>query len=31
VWASNGNYGKIDELISSKKAMDKIFGVVFAK
>jgi D-alanyl-D-alanine carboxypeptidase len=31
VWASNGNYGKIDELISSKKAMEKIFGVVFAK
>ncbi len=28
-WATNGNYGKIDELISSKSAMDKIFLTVF--
>jgi D-alanyl-D-alanine carboxypeptidase len=29
VWATNGNYGKIDELISSKSAMEKVFNVVF--
>jgi len=29
VWAANGNYGKIDELISSKSAMEKIFSTVF--
>jgi D-alanyl-D-alanine carboxypeptidase len=29
VWAANGNYGKIDELISSESAMEKIFNVVF--
>jgi D-alanyl-D-alanine carboxypeptidase len=29
VWAANGNYGKIDELISSKSAMEKIFNTVF--
>jgi D-alanyl-D-alanine carboxypeptidase len=29
VWAANGNYGKIDELISSKSAMEKIFNAVF--
>jgi D-alanyl-D-alanine carboxypeptidase len=28
-WAANGNYGKIDELISSKSAMEKIFTAVF--
>ena len=31
VWATNGNYGKIDALISSKEAMDGIFEVVFGK
>jgi D-alanyl-D-alanine carboxypeptidase len=29
VWAVNGNYGKIDQFVSSKKAMEKIFDVVF--
>lgn len=29
VWAVNGNYGKIDQFISSKKAMEKIFDVAF--
>ncbi len=29
VWAANGNYGKIDQFISSQKAMKKIFDVVF--
>ncbi|MFZ1527981.1 MAG: serine hydrolase domain-containing protein [Ferruginibacter sp.] len=29
VWAVNGNYGKIDELVSGKKAMEKIFDTVF--
>ncbi|MBL0200762.1 MAG: beta-lactamase family protein [Chitinophagaceae bacterium] len=29
VWAVNGNYGKIDQFISSKKAMEKIFATVF--
>lgn len=29
VWAVNGNYGKIDQFVSSKKAMEKIFGAVF--
>ncbi len=29
VWAANGNYGKIDELISSKSAMERIFDTVF--
>jgi D-alanyl-D-alanine carboxypeptidase len=28
VWAVNGNYGKIDAFISSKKAMEKIFAAV---
>ncbi|MCU0371442.1 MAG: beta-lactamase family protein [Bacteroidales bacterium] len=28
-WAVNGNYGKIDEFTSTKKAMEKIFGTVF--
>jgi D-alanyl-D-alanine carboxypeptidase len=28
VWAANGNYGKIDELISSRNAMNKIFEAV---
>lgn len=28
-WAVNGNYGKIDEFTSSKKAMEKVFGTVF--
>lgn len=28
VWASNGNYGKLDALISSKKAMEEIFKTV---
>jgi D-alanyl-D-alanine carboxypeptidase len=28
VWATNGNYGKIDPLISSKTAMEKIFKTV---
>ncbi len=29
VWAVNGNYGKIDQFVSSKKAMEKIFDVIF--
>ena len=29
VWAVNGNYGKIDQFVSSKKAMEKIFSSVF--
>ncbi|NOT90153.1 serine hydrolase domain-containing protein [Ferruginibacter sp.] len=29
VWAVNGNYGKIDQFASSKKAMEKIFATVF--
>jgi len=29
VWAVNGNYGKIDQFVSSKKAMEKIFSAVF--
>lgn len=29
VWAVNGNYGKIDQFVSSKKAMEKIFKAVF--
>ena len=28
-WAVNGNYGKIDEFTSSKKAMEKFFSAVF--
>ncbi|RYY27220.1 MAG: class A beta-lactamase-related serine hydrolase [Chitinophagaceae bacterium] len=28
VWATNGNYGKIDNLISAKAAMEKIFRTV---
>ena len=28
-WATNGNYGKIDEIISSKGAMEKIFRDIF--
>lgn len=28
-WAVNGNYGKLDELFSSKKAIEKIFNTVF--
>jgi len=28
-WATNGNYGKIDELISSQSAMEEIFSSVF--
>lgn len=28
VWAVNGNYGKIDALVSSQKAMDAIFKIV---
>ncbi|ULQ50907.1 serine hydrolase domain-containing protein [Flavihumibacter fluvii] len=31
VWATNGNYGKIDPIISSKNAMEKIFKIVFGK
>jgi D-alanyl-D-alanine carboxypeptidase len=29
VWATNGNYGKIDHLVSSREAMEKIFKTVF--
>jgi D-alanyl-D-alanine carboxypeptidase len=29
VWAVNGNYGKIDQFVSSKKVMEKIFDVIF--
>ena len=29
VWSVNGNYGKIDQFTSSKKAMEKIFATVF--
>lgn len=29
VWAVNGNYGKIDQFVSSKKAMEKIFSAIF--
>jgi hypothetical protein len=29
VWAVNGNYDKIDRIVSSKKAMEKIFDAVF--
>lgn len=29
VWAVNGNYGKIDQFVSSKKAMEKVFNVIF--
>ncbi|HRG23055.1 MAG TPA: serine hydrolase domain-containing protein [Chitinophagaceae bacterium] len=29
VWAVNGNYGKIDQFVSSKDAMNKIFDVIF--
>lgn len=29
VWAVNGNYGKIDQFVSSKKAMENIFSAVF--
>ena len=29
VWATNGNYGKIDPIISSKEAMRKIFTALF--
>lgn len=29
VWAVNGNYGKIDQYTFSKKAMEKIFAIVF--
>lgn len=28
-WATNGNYGKIDEITQSKAAMEKIFKTVF--
>lgn len=28
-WAANGNYGKINDIISSKEAMEKIFDTVF--